>query len=311
MSPRVLASVFEAVGQTPLLRLTKLERDTPGVEIHVKLELSNPGGSVKDRAASRMVSRALDEGRLGKGQILIDSTSGNTGVAYALFGAAAGVPVEIVMPSNVSRARKEIIAAFGARIVYSDPMEGSDGAIRLARKLVDEAGEKYFYPDQYGNPDNPAAHYHGTAPEILSAVGDKITHFVAGIGTSGTIVGCSRRLREHTREVRCIAVEPADAFHGLEGLKHLPSSMVPAIHDAAAYHETSRVETEAGWEMTERLASEEALFVGHSTGANVFAALEIAKAQSRAGREGCVVTIACDRADRYFEPMKWERRTAW
>lgn len=308
---RVHESVLDAVGNTPLLRLSSLEKDAPGVEIWLKLEFTNPGGSVKDRAASRMMTRALADGRLSGGKILIDSTSGNTGIAYSLFGAALGVPVQLVMPSNVSKARKDIARAFGTHIIFSDPMEGSDGAIRHVQKIVAENPDKYFYPDQYGNADNPGAHYHGTAVEILDALGDRITHFVTGIGTSGTIMGTSRRLREQTRAIECIALEPEDAFHGLEGLKHLPSSIVPAIHDASGYHRTMRVATEAGWDMTERLAAEEALFVGHSTGANVYAALVIAKSLSGEGKPGCVVTIACDRADRYFEPMKWETKSPW
>jgi cysteine synthase B len=258
-----------------------------------------------------MMLRAQDDGRLADGKVLIDSTSGNTGVAYSLFGAALGIPVTLVMPSNVSQARKDIARAFGTEIVFSDPMEGSDGAIRLARKVVDESPDKYFYPDQYSNEDNPNAHYFGTGAEILDILGDRITHFVAGIGTSGTIMGTSRRLREHTRPIRCVAVEPADAFHGLEGLKHLPSSIVPAIHDGGGYDETMRITTEDGWDMTDRLAAEEALFVGHSSGANLFAALTIAKSLSKEGKPGCVVAIVADRSDRYFEPMKWEKRTRW
>ncbi len=308
---RVHESVLDAVGNTPLVRLSSFEKDAPGVEVWLKLEFTNPGGSVKDRAASRMMTRAIADGRMTKGKIWIDSTSGNTGVAYSLFGAALGVPVHLVMPSNVSKARKDIARAFGTEIIFSDPMEGSDGAIRLVQKIVAETPDKFYYPDQYGNPDNPGAHYHGTAVEVLAALGDRITHFVAGIGTSGTIMGSSRRLREHTRAIECVAVEPEDAFHGLEGLKHLPSSIVPAIHDAAGYQRTMRVGTEAGWDMTDRLAAEEGLFVGHSTGANVYAALSIAKAWSSQGKPGCVVTIACDRADRYFEPMKWETKSPW
>ncbi|NUP09363.1 MAG: cysteine synthase family protein [Polyangiaceae bacterium] len=308
---RPLSGVVEAVGQTPLLRLEKVAREAPSVEVYAKLEFANPGGSVKDRAASRMMLRALEDGRLSSDKILIDSTSGNTGVAYSLFGAALGVRVALVMPSNVSQARKDIARAFGTEIIFSDPMEGSDGAIHLVRKIVEKDPEKYFYPDQYSNPDNPGAHYHGTGAEILDAVGDRITHFVAGIGTSGTIMGTSRRLREHDRPVRCVAVEPSDSLHGLEGLKHLPSSLVPGIHSAAGYDETMRVETEDGWEMADRLASEEALHVGHSSGANVFAAIQIAKRLHERGEGGCVVTIVCDRGDRYFAPMKWERRYVW
>lgn len=308
---RVHRSVVDAVGQTPLLRLDRVGREAPSVEIYAKLEFANPGGSVKDRAAARMMTRALADGRLASGKTLIDSTSGNTGVAYSLFGAALGVPVTLVMPSNVSRPRIDIARAFGTELVFSDPLEGSDGAIRLARKLVAEAPERYFYPDQYSNPDNPLAHYHGTAAEILDALGDRITHFVAGVGTSGTIMGTSRRLHECRPEVRCVAVEPADALHGLEGLKHLPSSLVPAIHDGAAYDETFRVSTEDGWDMADRLAAEEALHVGHSAGAAVFAALSIARQLHAAGRGGCIVAIVPDRGDRYFAPMKWEQRYVW
>jgi S-sulfo-L-cysteine synthase (O-acetyl-L-serine-dependent) len=308
---RRLGSVAEAVGNTPLVRLSRVAREAPSVEVYAKLEFANPGGSVKDRAALRMMTKAIEEGLLGPDKTLIDSTSGNTGVAYSLFGAVLGVKVALVMPSNVSKARKDIARAFGTEIIYSDPMEGSDGAIQLVREIVEKEPERYFYPDQYSNPNNPLAHYHGTAPEILDAVGDRITHFVAGLGTSGTIVGTSRRLREHSRPVRCIAVEPQDALHGLEGLKHLPSSLVPAIHDENAYHETMRITTEDGWDMADRLAAEEALHVGHSSGAAVFAAVEVAKKLHREQGGGCVVAIVADRGDRYFLPMKWERRYVW
>lgn len=307
----LLSSVAEAVGQTPLVRLERAAREAPSVEVYAKLEFANPGGSVKDRAALRMMTRALEDGRLTSDKILIDSTSGNTGVAYSLFGAALGVRVALVMPSNVSKARKDITRAFGTEIIFSDPMEGSDGAIRKAREIVAADPEKYFYPDQYSNPDNPLAHYHGTAVEILDQVGDRITHFVAGIGTSGTIVGTSRRLHEHPRKIRCVAVEPADPLHGLEGLKHLPSSLVPAIHDGSAYDETMRVTTEDGCDMSDRLAREEAMHVGHSAGAAIFAAIEIAKKLHREQQGGCVVAIVPDRGDRYFAPMKWEKRYLW
>lgn len=301
----------EAVGQTPLVRLERAAREAPSVEVYAKLELANPGGSVKDRAALRMMTRALEDGRLTGDKILIDSTSGNTGVAYSLFGAALGVRVQLVMPSNVSKARKDITRAFGTEIIFSDPMEGSDGAIRKVREIVARDPDRYFYPDQYSNPDNPLAHYHGTGVEILDQVGDRITHFVAGLGTSGTIVGTSRRLKEHARPIRCVAVEPADAFHGLEGLKHLASSLVPAIHDGAAYDETFRVTTEQGLDMSDALAQSEAMHIGHSAGAVVFAAIEIAKKLHAEGRGGCVVAIVPDRGDRYFAPMKWEKRYVW
>ncbi|AUX24658.1 cysteine synthase [Sorangium cellulosum] len=308
---RRVASVTDAVGDTPLVRLARVAREAPSVEVYAKLEFANPGGSVKDRAALRMMSRAAADGRLTSQKTLIDSTSGNTGVAYSIFGAAMGFRVALVMPSNVSKARKDIARAFGTELIFSDPMEGSDGAIRHVRALVEQDPERYFYPDQYSNEDNPLAHYHGTAREILEAVGDRITHFVAGLGTSGTIVGTSRRLREHHRPIRCIAVEPADALHGLEGLKHLPSSLVPGIHDASAYHETMRITTEQGWDMADQLAREEALHVGHSGGAAVFAAVEVAKRLHREQQGGCVVAIVPDRGDRYFAPMKWEKRYVW
>ncbi len=312
---RRLASVIEAVGNTPLLRLRHVAKDTPDVEVWAKLEFANPGGSVKDRAALRMIQDALADGRLRPGKTLIDSTSGNTGVAYSLFGAALGIPVRLVIPSNVSQARKDIVRAFGTEVVFSDPMEGSDGAIRLVRELVAKEPERYFYPDQYSNPGNPNAHYDGTAVEILAALGDRLTHFVAGLGTTGTMMGCARRLKEHAREagppVECVAVEPQDALHGLEGLKHLPSSLVPAIYDPKAHDRTLRVTTEDGWDMADRLAREEGLHVGHSSGASVFAALSVAAEVQKRGQRGCVVAIVCDRGDRYFAPMKWERRYVW
>ncbi len=308
---RLLGSVADQVGQTPLLRLERIGESAPSVEIYAKLEFANPGGSVKDRPALRMMLDAIQDGRLAAGKTLIDSTSGNTGVAYALFGAALGYPVELVMPSNVTKARKDIVQAFGAKIIYSDPMEGSDGAIRLVHKLAGENADRYFYPNQYANPSNPGAHYLGTGREILDALGDRITHFVTGLGTTGTMMGTSKRLKEHPRPIRCIAVQPKDALHGLEGLKHLPSSIVPEIYDDAIPDETMWIGTEDGWDMADRLAREEGLFVGHSSGANVFAALQIAEKLHKEQGGGCVVTIICDRGDRYFAPMKWEKRYTW
>ena len=308
---RRLSSVVEAIGNTPLLKLSKVAPNAPDVEIYVKLEFANPGGSVKDRPALRMVSDALADGRLTSDKILIDSTSGNTGVAYSLLGAAMGFRVHLVMPSNVTKARKDITQAFGTELVFSDPMEGSDGAIRLVRRLVAETPEKYFYPDQYSNPSNPLAHYHGTAGEIIDALGDRVTHFVTGLGTSGTMMGSTRRLHEHTPRVTCIAVEPAEALHGLEGLKHMASSIVPPIYDADLPDEILPLSTEDGWDMAERLAELEGLYVGHSTGANVAGAVKIAERAQKERGGGCVVTIACDRGDRYFKPMKWEKRYTW
>jgi cysteine synthase B len=300
-------SIVEAVGNTPLVRLNSIERDTPGVKIYLKLEYANPGGSVKDRPALQMMKDAIDSGRLTKDRMLIDATSGNTGVAYSLFGACMGYKIALVMPSNVSQARKNITQAYGTQLIFSDPMEGSDGAIRLVRKLVSEEPDKYFYSDQYSNPSNPRAHYLGTGSEILQQVGSEITHFVAGLGTSGTVMGTTRRLREHTRKVVCVAAEPAEALHGLEGLKHMESSIVPEIFDAKLPDEIMPVPTEGGWDMADRLAREEGLHVGHSTGGNVWAATQIAKKI----KEGCVVTIACDRGDRYFAPMRWEKNYEW
>lgn len=304
---RKMESIVEAVGNTPMLRLRTLEKDAPGTKIYLKLEYANPGGSVKDRPARQMMLDAIEDGRLTNDKILIDATSGNTGVAYSLFGAAMGYRIHLVMPSNVSQARKDITEAFGAEIIYSDPMEGSDGAIVKVRKMVVENPDRYFYPDQYSNPSNPRAHYLGTGAEILEQVGDEITHFVAGLGTSGTCMGTTRRLREHSRKIECIAVEPAEALHGLEGLKHMASSLVPEIYDPKLPDEILPVGTDAGWDMSDRLAAQEGLHVGHSTGANVAGALEIAKR----AEASCVVAIACDRGDRYFAPMKWEKHYEW
>lgn len=308
---RRLTSVVEAVGNTPLVRLTKVATHVPDVEVWAKLEFANPGGSVKDRPALRMIQDALADGRLTSGKTLIDSTSGNTGVAYSLYGAALGIPVRLVMPSNVSKARKDIVRSFGTDIVYSDPMEGSDGAIMLAREIVAKDPDRYFYPDQYSNPSNWRAHYDGTGREILEALGDRITHFVAGLGTTGTMMGSSRRIKEHHRKVQCVAIEPTDALHGLEGLKHLATSLVPAIYDASVPDRIFPVTTEDGWDMADRMAREEGLHIGHSSGANVFVAIKLAEEAQRSGQGGCVVAIVADRGDRYFAPMRWERRYVW
>lgn len=308
---RRIESVVEAVGDTPLVRLRVVTKNAPDVPVYAKLEFMNPGGSVKDRAALRMIQDAMKDGRLTRGKTLIDSTSGNTGVAYSLFGAAFGVPVKLVMPSNVSKARKDIARAFGTEIIFSDPLEGSDGAIVVAKKMAADDPDRLFYPDQYANPANPLAHYHGTGPEILRDVGDQITHFVAGLGTSGTMMGTARRLKEHHRPIRCVAVEPDSPMHGLEGLKHMTTSLVPPIYDAKVHDELYPVSTEDGWDMADRLAREEGLHVGHSSGANVFAAVTIAERLQREGTKGCVVAIVADRGDRYFSPMAWKKRYVW
>ena len=303
--------MLDAIGNTPVVRLDRIGASVPGVELYLKLEFANPGGSVKDRPALRMVKSALETGEFSADKILIDATSGNTGVAYSLIGAALGFRVQLVMPANVTRARKDITQAFGTQLIYSNPMEGSDGAIVKVRDMVSKEPEKYFYCDQYSNPQNPLSHYHGTAHEILDAFGDRITHFVAGLGTSGTVMGATRRLHEHGRKIHCVAVEPAEALHGLEGLKHMASSLQPAIYDPNVPDEILPVGTDEGWDMTDRLGAEEGLHVGHSTGANVCGALKVAQRLQRERQEGCIVIIACDRGDRYFAPMKWERRYTW
>jgi S-sulfo-L-cysteine synthase (O-acetyl-L-serine-dependent) len=310
LRPR-LDSIVEGIGNTPMIRLDRVGQEFPGVEIYLKLEFCNPGGSVKDRPALRMVQGGLTSGALGSDKVLIDATSGNTGVAYSLLGAALGLRVQLVMPSNVTRARKDITQAFGTELIFSDPMLGSDGAIVKVRQLVEQAPDRYFYPDQYSNPNNPLAHYHTTGAEILDALGDRLTHFVAGLGTSGTVMGTTRRLHEHARRITCVAVEPAEALHGLEGLKHMASSIQPKIYDPSVPDEILPVTTENGWDMTEKLGALEGLHVGHSTGANVYGAIEIARRLVARGEEGCIAVIACDRGDRYFAPMKWEKKYVW
>jgi cysteine synthase B len=319
-SPGRIDSVADAVGNTPLVRLRTVAAKAPSVDVYAKLEFCNPGGSVKDRPALRMIQDALAAGHLTRDKILIDSTSGNTGVAYALYGATLGIRVRLVMPSNVSKARKDITRAFGTEIIYSDPLEGSDGAIRKVREVVAADPGLYYYPDQYANESNWRAHYDGTGPEILAAVGDRITHFVAGLGTTGTMMGTTRRLKEHHRPIRCIAVEPDEALHGLEGLKHIPSSLVPPIYDASVPDAIMPVSTEDGWDMADRLAREEGLHVGHSSGATIFAAVRIAEElQAKGGSTGgasgaskpCIVAIVADRGDRYFAPIQWEKRYLW
>ena len=304
-------SIARLVGRTPLVRLRRIGADIPGIQIFAKCEFMNPGGSVKDRAALRMIEVALRDGRFGPSKTLIDSTSGNTGVAYAWICSALGLRCALVMPRNVTAARKRIAKAFGAELVFSDPLEGSDGAIHMARELVAAEPDRYFYPDQYGNPENPRAHELGTAPEISGALEGDVAVFVAGIGTSGTVMGTSRGLRALVPGVRCYAVEPAEALHGLEGLKHMASSIVPPIWAEAELDGKISISTEDGWAMAERLGREEGLRVGHSGGAAVAGALEAARRLASEGKRGNVVTLLPDRADRYFEPTRWDRKTAW
>jgi cysteine synthase B len=304
------SSIVELIGGTPLIRLARLE-PRAGVEIWAKAEFCNPGGSVKDRAALQMVQDGIASGALTRDKIIIDSTSGNTGVAYSMVGAALGFRVALVLPANVSAARKQISQAYGTELIFSSELEGSDGAIRLVRKLVAESPDKYFYPDQYSNESNPRAHYLGTGREIWEQTGGCVTHFVAGIGTTGTIMGTGRRLKEHDRRVQIVAVEPDDALHGLEGLKHLASSIVPGIwRPENIVDRRLPMGTEEAWDTSDQLAREEGLFVGHSAGAAVAGALRVAR-EIPDGERACVVTLLPDRGDRYFTPLKWEKHYEW
>ncbi len=304
-------SLAHLVGNTPLVRLRRVGADVPGVRIYGKCEFANPGGSVKDRPALRMIESALASGQLGDGRRLVDSTSGNTGVAYAWICAALGLPCALVMPANVSAARKRIAAAFGAEIIFSDPLEGSDGAIRKVRELVAADPGRWFHPDQYANPANPRAHELGTAVEIAESLDGRVAAFVAAIGTGGTVIGTSRGLRALCPGVRCYAVEPSEPLHGLEGLKHMATSMVPPIYVEAELDGKISISTADGIAMAERLGREEGLRVGHSAGAAVAGALEIARRMAAAGEGGNVVTVLPDRVERYFEPRAWERRISW
>jgi S-sulfo-L-cysteine synthase (O-acetyl-L-serine-dependent) len=302
-----LRSLVLAVGRTPLVRLSKIEQEedlassSPPVRLYAKLEGFNPGGSVKDRPALQMILDALQAGRLHQGMAVMDSTSGNTGVAYAWIGAALDIPVSLVMPENVSSARKEICRAYGAEIRFSDPLEGSDGAIRLARTLVAKESARYLYLDQYSNESNPKSHYQGTGREIWEATAGTVTHLVAGIGTGGTLIGTGRRLHEENTKVRVIAVQPDDSFHGLEGLKHLATTLVPAIYRESEVDETLFVSTEDGWALSERLGRGEGLLVGHSSGGALAGALRVARGLRDRGEGGVVVVVFPDRAERYIE----------
>ena len=291
-----MSDITRLVGNTPLLRVRLFEREFPRVEVHAKAEWFNPGGSVKDRAALSMIEDGEKRGALTRDKTIIDSTSGNTGIAYALIGAAKGYRVQLVMPRNVSAERKALVTAFGAEILYSDAGEGSDGAIRMVREIVAAQPERYFYPDQYSNPANPRAHYEGTASEILEQTGGRITHFVAGLGTTGTFTGTSRRLKEHDASIRTIAVQPDDSFHGLEGLKHLPTAIVPRIWDQSLADEVWGCPTEPAYELARAIARSEGLLVGHSSGAALWAVRRLAGAI----HEGVVVKIFPDSGDRYL-----------
>ncbi len=298
------------VGNTPLLRLDRLTRHLPGIQLLAKAEWYNPGGSVKDRAATAIVRAAQAQGRLlsGSGDRLLDATSGNTGIAYAMLGAAIGFPVTLCMPSNVSPERKRILEAYGAEIVWTDPGEGSDGAIRQARALAAADPDRYFYADQYGNENNWRAHYRTTANEIWAQTEGRVTHFLAGLGTSGTFMGTTRRLRELNGRIQCISMQPDSPFNGLEGLKHMATAIVPPIYDAGLADRNVEMETERAHRMARRLGRELGLLVGVSAAGNVAAALQVAEEEASAGREAVIVTILCDSADKYLSERFWEEQ---
>jgi cysteine synthase B len=300
--PMRVPSVLHLIGNTPLLELTKMTRGlSPRVRIFAKLEGFNPGGSVKDRPALFMIDEGLRAEALRPGKTILDSTSGNTGIALAMTGAVLGYPVELVMPANVSVERKKIILAYGAKITFSSEFEGSDGAIRLCRQILHDAPERYFKPDQYFNPANPLAHYHTTGPEIWQQTQGQVTHFVAGIGTGGTIMGTGRALKERNPKVQVIAVEPDDAFHGLEGLKHMASSIIPGIYHEEELDRKIPVSTENAYETVYRLGQEEGVLVGQSSGAALWAALKVASEID----EGTVVTLFPDFGDKYLSTTLW------
>jgi cysteine synthase B len=300
------------VGNTPLLRIGKLTAHLPGVQILGKAEWTNPGASVKDRAATAIVKAAQAAGRLlpgsvsGRTEHLLDATSGNTGIAYAMLGAAMGFPVTLCMPTNVSPERKRILAAYGANVIWTDPADGSDGAIRKARELAASEPERYFYADQYGNDNNWQAHYHTTANEIWEQTEGRITHFVAGLGTSGTFMGTTRRLRELNPAIRCYSMQPDSPFNGLEGLKHMATAIVPRIYDPALADRNIEMETEHAHAMARKLARSEGLLVGVSAAGNIAASLQVAEEEAAAGREAVIVTILCDAADKYLSERFWE-----
>ena len=299
------SSILERIGNTPLLRLDRLTAHLPGVVLLGKAEWANPGGSVKDRAASSIVAAAQAKGLLA-GKDLLDATSGNTGIAYAMLGAAGGFGVTLCMPSNVSPERKRILAAYGANIVWTDPADGSDGAILKARELAQDKS-RYYYADQYGNDANWQAHYRTTANEIWKQTEGQITHFVAGLGTSGTFMGTTRRLKELNPAIECIAMQPDSPFHGLEGLKYMATAIVPPIYDAGLADRHVEQSTEGAYEMAKHLGRTEGLLLGISAAAAMAASLKIGEEVSRAGKNAIIVTILCDSADKYLSERFWEQ----
>ncbi len=300
--PVVSPSVLQLIGNTPLVELRRVRDGVPaGVRIFAKLEGFNPGGSVKDRPALKMIQEGIRQGHLVAGKTILDSTSGNTGIALAMIGAALGFPVELVMPENVSRERKQVVSAFGAKAIFSDPLEGSDGAIRLCRTILAGDRERYWKPDQYFNEANPLAHFESTGPEIWRQTEGRVTHFVTGIGTGGTVMGTGRYLKTQNRAIQVVAAEPADAFHGLEGLKHMASSIVPGIFKEQELDRKIGIETDDAYNMVYRLGREEGLLVGQSCGAAHVAALEVARTLT----DGTIVVLFADFGDRYLSTNLW------
>ena len=301
--PVVSGSVADLIGNTPLIRLARFARDVPDkVEFYAKAEWLNPGGSVKDRPAIRMVVEGERSGQLRPGKTILDATSGNTGIAYAMIGAARGYPVKLCLPENVTPERKRILRAYGTELVFTDPLEGSDGAIRTVRRMYEADPERYFYPDQYNNPANWWAHYDTTGPELVAQTGGRITHFIAGLGTSGTFMGTGRFLRERVAGVQLISVQPDAALHGLEGLKHMESAIVPGIYDEKFADVDLHIGTEDAYECTRRLAVEEGLLVGISSGAALAGALQAVRNLD----EGVIVMIFCDGGEKYLSERFWE-----
>jgi cysteine synthase B len=300
------SKLLETIGNTPLLRLERLSQELPGVELLAKAEWFNPGGSVKDRAAASIVRTGRSSGQFKPGQRLLDSTSGNTGIAYAMIGAAEGFGVTLCLPKNASEERKRILKAYGVEIIYTDPAEGSDGALRKAHELYAAAPEKYFYANQYGNDANWRAHYRGTANEIWEQTDERITHFVAMLGTSGTFVGTSRRLKELNPKIRCISLQPDSAFHGIEGAKHMATAIVPAIYDPKLADEDLGISTEDAHAMVRQLARDEGLLVGISGGAAVVGALRVAREAVKAGQKAVIVMVLPDGADKYLSERFWD-----
>jgi cysteine synthase B len=300
-------AVLARIGNTPLLRLDALVADLPAVQLLGKAEWYNPGGSIKDRAAANIVCEARRTGKLAPGKILLDSTSGNTGIAYAMLGAALGFPVTLCVPENVSEERKRILQAYGANIIFTDPGEGSDGAIKIARQLAQRHPDIYFYADQYSNDANWRAHYLTTANEIWLQTEGRITHFVSMLGTTGTFVGTTRRLKELNPHVRSISLQPDSAFHGIEGAKHLPSAIVPRIYDASLADQNIEIATEAAHAMARRLAREHGLLVGVSAAAAVVGCIEVA-GQLKKNQPATIVTILCDSGDKYLSERFWHEK---